>query len=236
MTTGISKSCTRGSDKGQIVLDPFCGSGTTILAAERLGRKWIASDTSQQAVSITNKRLIQEFEQAQPTKFTAGDADSLREFPVKSSAFRRVAVGVEGIVSNGEPEFILNHQVAVEETRHFEFKEIKTAAGAVDSIVNTSDEYAVAFLNSEGGKIYWGIRDKDRTVVGVHLPYQERDRLRREVTSKLNQIEPRVDPSKYRIHLHQVRDEHGQNVQDTRSWYLHRIRQNHTTPGAGTLG
>jgi len=35
------------------------------------------------------------------------------------------------------------------------------------------------------------------------------------VTSKLNQIEPRVDPSKYRVHLHEVRDEQGQGVQDT---------------------
>jgi hypothetical protein len=121
---------------------------------------------------------------------------------------------MEDIVSTSEPEFILNHKVSLEETRHFEFKEIKSAIGAVDSIVNTSDEYAVAFLNSEGGKIYWGIRDKDRTVVGVHLTYQERDKLRRDVTSKLNQIEPRVDPSKYRIHLHQVRDEQGQKVQD----------------------
>jgi hypothetical protein len=52
-------------------------------------------------------------------------------------------------------------------------------------------------------------------VVGVRLTYQERDKLRRDVTSKLNQIEPRVDPSKYRIELHHVRDEQGKEVQDT---------------------
>jgi len=77
--------------------------------------------------------------------------------------------GDEDLISGGGMEFILNHQVPVEETRHFEFKEIKSAIGAVDNIVNTSDEYAVAFLNSEGGRIYWGIRDVDRTVVGIHL-------------------------------------------------------------------
>jgi len=60
----------KGSDKGQVVLDPFCGSGTTVLAAERLGRHWIASDTSREAIEMTNKRLIQEFGESRPTKFT----------------------------------------------------------------------------------------------------------------------------------------------------------------------
>jgi len=204
----------KGSNEGEIVLDPFCGSGTTIVAAERHQRRWIACDTSKEAIEITTKRLIREFGQTQPTKFVVGDADSLSHITAKRADFKRVAVRIDDFVSIGQLEFILNHEVPIEETRHFEFKEIRSPAGAVDSIVNTSDEYAVAFLNSEGGRIFWGIRDKDRIVVGVRLSYQERDKVRRDVSAKLNQIEPRVDPSKYRIEIHEVRDEHGQKVPD----------------------
>jgi predicted HTH transcriptional regulator len=84
----------------------------------------------------------------------------------------------------------------------------------VDTIVNTWDEYAVAFLNSEGGRIYWGVRDRDRVVTGVRRSYHDRDRIRRDVSAKLNQIEPRIDPSQYRIEIHGVDDEHGTNVPD----------------------
>jgi hypothetical protein len=50
--------------------------------------------------------------------------------------------------------------------------------------------------------------------VGVQLTYEERDRLRREVSSKLAQIEPRLDPSRYRLELHQVLDERGRKLND----------------------
>jgi DNA modification methylase len=45
------------TDKGQIVLDPFCGCGTTIAVAERLKRKWIGIDVSPQAVAIMKRRV-----------------------------------------------------------------------------------------------------------------------------------------------------------------------------------
>jgi site-specific DNA-methyltransferase (adenine-specific) len=45
------------SDPGDMVLDPFCGSGTTILAAGLLGRKSIGIDISPEAVSLANNRL-----------------------------------------------------------------------------------------------------------------------------------------------------------------------------------
>jgi site-specific DNA-methyltransferase (adenine-specific) len=40
-----------------LVLDPFCGSGTTIVAAEALGRKWIGIDITPLAIAITRNRL-----------------------------------------------------------------------------------------------------------------------------------------------------------------------------------
>ena len=40
-----------------IVLDCFCGSGTTLVAAEALGRRWIGIDQSHQAIEVAKKRL-----------------------------------------------------------------------------------------------------------------------------------------------------------------------------------
>ena len=45
------------SNEGDTVLDPFCGSGTTLVAATLLNRKAIGIDTSEDALKITNDRL-----------------------------------------------------------------------------------------------------------------------------------------------------------------------------------
>lgn len=51
------------SDEGDIILDPFIGTGTTAIAAKRLGRKYIGIDIDPKYVEITNKKL----EQTKPT-------------------------------------------------------------------------------------------------------------------------------------------------------------------------
>ena len=45
------------SNEGDVILDPFCGSGTTVAVAQRLGRRWIAIDESRVAVDLTSERL-----------------------------------------------------------------------------------------------------------------------------------------------------------------------------------
>jgi adenine-specific DNA-methyltransferase len=47
------------SNPGDLVADFFCGSGTTAAVAEKLGRKWIATDLGKFAIHTTRKRLIQ---------------------------------------------------------------------------------------------------------------------------------------------------------------------------------
>ena len=45
------------TDPGGLVLDPFCGSGTTLVAAERLGRRWIGIDANSMAIDTARERL-----------------------------------------------------------------------------------------------------------------------------------------------------------------------------------
>ena len=45
------------SNEGDIVLDPFCGCATTLVAAERLGRQWVGVDLSALAVKLVKQRL-----------------------------------------------------------------------------------------------------------------------------------------------------------------------------------
>jgi adenine-specific DNA-methyltransferase len=46
------------TDPGDLVLDPTCGSGTTAVAAEKWGRRWITMDTSRVALALARTRLM----------------------------------------------------------------------------------------------------------------------------------------------------------------------------------
>jgi len=46
------------TDPGDLVLDPTCGSGTTAVAAEKWGRRWITIDTSRVALALARTRLM----------------------------------------------------------------------------------------------------------------------------------------------------------------------------------
>ena len=45
------------SNEKDLVLDPFCGSGTTLVAAKRLDRKFIGIDKNKDACRLSRKRL-----------------------------------------------------------------------------------------------------------------------------------------------------------------------------------
>ncbi len=72
------------SDPGDIVLDPFCGCGTTIAAAQKLERHWIGIDITNLAISLIRARLLDAYGPAatyevigEPT--TVEDAEVLAE-------------------------------------------------------------------------------------------------------------------------------------------------------------
>ena len=49
------------SNEGDTILDPFCGCGTTIVAAQKLGRRWIGIDITHLAISLIRHRLRDSF-------------------------------------------------------------------------------------------------------------------------------------------------------------------------------
>lgn len=49
------------SNDGDVVLDPFCGCGTTVHAAQKMGRRWIGIDVTHLAVGLIQRRLRDAF-------------------------------------------------------------------------------------------------------------------------------------------------------------------------------
>lgn len=73
-----------GSDRGDLVLDPFCGCGTTIAAAQKLERCWIGIDITHLAITLMKKRLFDTFGDSVSFKVvgepvSAPDAQALAE-------------------------------------------------------------------------------------------------------------------------------------------------------------
>lgn len=49
------------TNEGDVVLDPFCGCGTAVHAAEKLGRRWVGIDVTHLAISLIEKRMRDAF-------------------------------------------------------------------------------------------------------------------------------------------------------------------------------
>ncbi|MCZ8278940.1 MAG: DNA methyltransferase [Acetobacteraceae bacterium] len=49
------------SNPDDVILDPFCGCGTTVHAAEKLGRRWVGIDVTHLAISLVERRLKDAF-------------------------------------------------------------------------------------------------------------------------------------------------------------------------------
>ena len=57
----LERIISASSNEGDVVLDPFCGCGTTVHAAQKLGRQWIGIDVTHLAISLIERRLREAF-------------------------------------------------------------------------------------------------------------------------------------------------------------------------------
>jgi DNA modification methylase len=107
------------TNKGDIVLDPFMGGGTSIAVSDKLKRQWIGIDQSVQAVKVTEFRLQKQadlFSSPYTVQLHKYDYDTLRykdafefeawivgQFGGTSNAKQRGDMGLDGKTSDGTP-------------------------------------------------------------------------------------------------------------------------------------
>ncbi|MEM9951667.1 MAG: DNA methyltransferase [Chloroflexota bacterium] len=68
-TSLLERIISASSKEGDVVLDPFCGCGTAISAAQKLGRKWIGIDVTYLSISLQKYRLKDEFDLSSGTDY-----------------------------------------------------------------------------------------------------------------------------------------------------------------------
>ena len=144
---------------------------------------------------------------------SAGGISELRENKQIAEKYLAIATDADNLTEPTQIRFIQYQPIPFEETRFYEFKEIK-GSNRTNRITKDSDEYTVAFLNREGGRLFWGVRDSDRVTVGVTLNEQQRDEVRRVVSRKLVSIKPPISVEDWHLEFHQVYDLQGEIVED----------------------
>ncbi|MAT42185.1 MAG: hypothetical protein CL609_07575 [Anaerolineaceae bacterium] len=163
----LEQILTLGPQPGDIILDPFCGSGTSLHAAEKLGLRWLGCDLDHSAVNTTISRLQENFGLQSNEDYVVGDSKYLKGHSVLHNEYRELLTGLEDdlsyMIAKGESQY-----VEFKETAKWNRKYKRVDKGIIEKILKD----AVAFMNSrKGGDILIGVMD-DGTVVGLTEDYQ----------------------------------------------------------------
>lgn len=60
----LERIISTSSNPGDVLLDPFCGCGTAVVAAQKLGRQWIGIDITHLSIALMKNRLLDTFGEA----------------------------------------------------------------------------------------------------------------------------------------------------------------------------
>jgi hypothetical protein len=192
-----------------VVLDPFCGCGTTIDAAEKLGRKWLGIDITQLATSLIKSRLRDTYG-SKIEIITVGEPTTPNEAAILAEQdkyqFQWWALGLV----NARP-----------------VEQKKGADHGIDGKILFRDDLAVAkpeqiILQVKGGKTgvkdvrdLRGVLDREKAVIGVLISLQPPTREMQAEAASAGFYEHKMNKQKYpRIQLRTVRElMDGKNIE-----------------------
>jgi site-specific DNA-methyltransferase (adenine-specific) len=161
------------SDEDSIILDAYCGCGTTVAVAQRLGRKWIGIDISYQSISLIKKRLTDSY-----------GASTLDEIEIKG--IPRDMRAVEAMVNNpadkSRKEFEKWAILTYTDSRAT-INEKKGGDGGVDGRVTVrtgSSEYRDILFSVKSGKVtpsmirdLQGTFENEAAIAGVFITLEK---------------------------------------------------------------
>jgi DNA modification methylase len=189
------------SNPGDLVLDPFCGCGTTIDAAEKLGRKWIGIDITQLATSLIKSRLRDTY------------GDKLEIITVGEPTTPNEA----GILAEEDKFQFQWWALGLVSARPVEQK--KGADHGIDGKILFRDDLAAAkpeqiILQVKGGKTgvkdvrdLRGVLDREKAAIGVLISLQPPTREMQAEAASTGFYEHKMNKQKYpRIQLRTVKE------------------------------
>jgi len=126
------------TNENQLVADFFCGSGTTLIAAEKLGRRWIGCDSTSHAINISRKRILSAQNSLDLISWKENYTNPIKTFEIKHFNVNknRFDLGNQSLID--DPEKALEKG----ETR-FNFK----VKQDMDSILVILSDYIIPFLD-----------------------------------------------------------------------------------------
>jgi len=139
----LSRIIKATTNEGDIVLDFFCGSGTTLAVAEKLNRRWIGCDIGKLAIYTTQKRLL-EIDQSKDL------GDTKKKYSKVAKSF---AVVTSGLYDLGKISALQKDEYINFVKNLFEIEETKTTKiGGVDIDGKKREFYAKIFP-------YWELKN-----------------------------------------------------------------------------
>jgi len=177
------------SNEGDLVLDPFCGCGTALIAGERLKRRWLGIDITHLAITLIKNRLLDSF------------GPELTPYEVI-----------------GEPADLTSAQALAEENRHqFEYWALglvdarpaqdkkKGADSGVDGVINFQDDnrgiYKKVVIQVKSGHVsatqirdLKGVLEREKAPIGAFLTLKPPTRPMKEEAAAAGFYEPEHFP------------------------------------------
>ncbi|RMH07264.1 MAG: site-specific DNA-methyltransferase, partial [Armatimonadetes bacterium] len=168
------------SNEGDVVLDPFCGCGTAIVAAEKLRRQWIGIDITHLAIGLIKYRLsdmfgLQERQDYQVIGEPTTEAEARALAQQDRDEFQKWAIG---LIPRARP-----------------YQEKKGADTGIDGILRFQDDpktIKTALIQVKSGKVsvnhirdFRGVIDRENATLGLFITLEPPTSKMQEEADKL---------------------------------------------------